>query len=202
MTGDCANNELISPNTTSCACPGDILTFICNIVGGGTTLWSGTSFMCDNDPDEIILRHTQFSSGTRGSCNDGAIQGESIGVENNCYSSRLLVNVSAGFNGKTVECVYSFQTSTTIGVVTLSVLTGLYNIICTYNGLPVHVFSLIFWLGLTLCLTLCQIKEAGFHTGGWGPWNFPPPSLILPPPRKFRKLCNYIVYNLQHVTTQ
>ena len=120
-----ANNTLQVPASISCACPGEVLTFLCNIIGGGTTLWSGTAFSCLSN--EILLRHSQFSEprGTSGSCNDGTITGRSIGVTDGCYTSELNVTVSTSLSNKTVQCIHDASTGPrTINVSTLIVATG------------------------------------------------------------------------------
>ena len=120
-----ASDALVPPSNVNCACPNEILTFTCNVIGGGITLWSGTAFSCTQN--EIFLRHSQFSepNGTSRSCNDGTITGRSIGVTNGCYSSELNVNISATFTNKTVQCIHDASTGPrTIGVSTLIVATG------------------------------------------------------------------------------
>lgn len=105
-------NHLELPNNSRCACVGDILTYKCTAIGGGATLWGGTTFNCPTLRNEILLRHSQFSSpeGTTGECNNGAIIGKSTGVENNCYTSQLNVTVSGSLNNKTVTCVHNSDT--------------------------------------------------------------------------------------------
>ena len=117
----------MAPSNTQCACPGDVLTFVCTIVGGGNTIWSGSAFNCSSTENEIILRHTQFASeGTFGDCSSGAIVSRSIGVEdNNCFVSQLNVTASTNFNRKTVVCGYSSNTGPIfIGNETLNVISG------------------------------------------------------------------------------
>ena len=124
MSNSVASNELLSP--TGAACPGDVLTYTCTVVGSGNTIWSGSAFDCDTKMNEIILRHSQFaSSGTSGNCNDGAIRTQSIGVvNNNCYFSQLNVTVTSDMNGKTIQCAHSSDRVVTVGVATLSIATG------------------------------------------------------------------------------
>ena len=119
-----ANDALQSPPNVNCTCPGEVLTFICSINGGGNTLWTGTAFSCNSN--EILLRHTQFSlqGGTSGSCNNGAISGWSIGVTDRCYSSELNVTVSPDLNGRTILCNHDGTSQRSIGASTLNVVTG------------------------------------------------------------------------------
>ena len=120
-----ANDALQSPPNVNCACPGEVLTFICNINGRGSTLWTGTAFSCNMN--EILLRHSQFSQpeGISMSCNNGAITGRSIGVTDGCYSSELDVTVSPNLNGRTILCNHDGTTQRNIGAATLNVVTGI-----------------------------------------------------------------------------
>ena len=115
------------PGNTSCACSGEVLTFGCTTVGPGQTIWRGTAFKCTGESNEIILRHSEFDSptGTSGTCNSGAIVGQSLRVENtNCYVSQLNITIQSLFNNKTVECVYSSDTENIIGQSRLRVVSG------------------------------------------------------------------------------
>ena len=107
------------------ACPGDVLTYTCTIIGGGSTIWSGSAFDCSSKSNEIILRHSQFASGMDGNCNGGAITARSLGVvDDTCYSSQLNLTFNLDLNNKTVQCAYSSETIESIGVATLSIATG------------------------------------------------------------------------------
>ena len=117
---------------TNCTCPTDILIYNCSAVGSGFTIWRGSAFDCPNiDGDSsIILRHSSFSSGTMGSCNDGAINGHSLGVSVNSlgsaiYTSQLMINLTSSSNviGRRVECVYRDVNGveTTIGSATIQI---------------------------------------------------------------------------------
>ena len=90
------------------ACPGDVLSYNCTVVGGIATVWRGTAFDCpETTNNEIILRHSRFSvaEGTFGSCSGGIIRGRSLGVQDSmCYISQVNVTVNSGHNGQTVEC--------------------------------------------------------------------------------------------------
>ena len=90
---------------TECICQGYNATFECSVVGPGSTVWRGSGFRdCTNN--RITLFHSQFTGGTVGICNDGAIVGRSIGVENDCYTSQLNVFVSSDVIGTSVFCSY------------------------------------------------------------------------------------------------
>ena len=116
-----ATNELASPPDTGCACTGSVLTYTCTAVGTGNTLWTGTAFDCATNG--IILRHERFtqSGGAVGECNGGPIQGRSIRVENNCYTSQIDVMVSDAFNNKTIQCIHNSGTG--INIIDTSVIT-------------------------------------------------------------------------------
>ena len=130
----------MSPVNIQCACVSDVLTFTCSIVGGGNTIWRGSAFNCPSTNNEIILRHSQFStqSGTSGSCNSGTIVGQSVGVEGTCFTSRLNVPISEGLNDRTVQCDYNNLNAgtTNIGSATLNVLGKV--ILSWFKGLIIH----------------------------------------------------------------
>ena len=111
--------HLVSASTSSTqviSCPGDVLTTECAIIGGGATAWLGTAFQCDSSHDEIILLHSQFGGpyNTIGSCNNGKIVAQALGVVNNSYISQLNVTVSPEFNNTTVKCWYDNGTTLTV----------------------------------------------------------------------------------------
>ena len=105
-----------------------MLTYICTACGPGSTLWKGTAFRCSSTQNEIILQHSRYNSsgGTTRYCNDRAIVGQSLRVENNeLYVSQLNVTISMDMNEKTIECAHTTAAGLrTIGVRTLSVLSG------------------------------------------------------------------------------
>ena len=92
-----AMNEFVIPGNAECAYPGSVLTYTCTAVCRGSTLWDGTAFDCDENG--ILLRHDQFTSGGIGQdCNNGAIVGQSLRAENDCYTSELNVTTSSDLN--------------------------------------------------------------------------------------------------------
>ena len=122
LSGICAKNELIA--TADCVCPGRNFTYECSVVGGRFTVWRGTviSGNC-----EVALFHSQFRDpgATSGKCNNGAVVGYNIGVENNCYTSKLDILISSGLNGSTVECIVDdVTTNTVINMSTLVITTS------------------------------------------------------------------------------
>ena len=96
------------------ACSGEVVNYTCTVVDTsgnppiGFTFWRGTSFNCPTSSNAISLAHSLFStSGATDTCTSGAITAESVSVVDNCYTSRLMVTVSVGLNGTTVECSLS-----------------------------------------------------------------------------------------------
>ena len=95
------------------ACPGEVVNYTCTVVDTsnppiGFSVWRGTAFNCPVSSNGIFLIHSLFNtSGVSGTCNNGAITAESVGVVDSCYTSRLMVTVSVALNGTTVECTLS-----------------------------------------------------------------------------------------------
>ena len=94
--------------------PGEVVNYTCTVVDTSnsptvSTFWRGTAFNCPGSANRISLGHSLFntSGGATGTCNGGAITAESVGVVDNCYTSRLMVTVSPALNGTTVECTLS-----------------------------------------------------------------------------------------------
>ena len=98
----------------------------CTVSGSGTTIWDGSAFRCPGD--RVILRHSQFKSGTSDSCNGGEIVGHSIGVVGNvCFTSQLNVTVGSNMDGETVSCTHNVDANTTVvGMHTIAITTGYY----------------------------------------------------------------------------
>ena len=114
--------SLLIPPNAGCPCPGDQLTFTCTVVGNGTTSWEGTAFNCT--AHRIVLRHARFASeGATGVCNNGAIVGQSLEVNENSYTSQLSVTVDSTLSNKTIACVHSGVS--TIGTVVLRIPEGI-----------------------------------------------------------------------------
>ena len=92
-------------------CPGEVVNYTCTIVdsaGIGSTFWRGSAFNRPTSSNVISLTHSLFSTtGASDTCTGGAITAESVNVVDNCYTSRLMVTVSVGLNGTTVECTLS-----------------------------------------------------------------------------------------------
>ena len=131
-------------STSICACPGDTLSFNCEVIGGdgGVTIWTGTAFDCHDRNDEIILLHGGFmsSNGTYSECNNGAIMARSLGVKGSNYTSQLTVSVTSDLNGKTIMCIYdSFPINKTILISTFDI-TGSYN----YNNIIIIIYTIAY----------------------------------------------------------
>ena len=119
-----------SESTSNCVCPGDTLTFNCEVIDGGDigiTIWTGTAFDCHDRNNEIALLHGSFKSpnGTYSECNNGAIVAQSLGVEGINYTSQLTVKITSDMKGKTIMCLYdNFPINKTILISTIN-LTGM-----------------------------------------------------------------------------
>ena len=92
-----------------CVCPGDKLIYRCTLQGSptGVTVWSGTTFSgCLHN--DIVLQHHQFTptGGSTGTCNNGAIVGQILGVQGNNYTSQVNVTITPETAGKTIMCSY------------------------------------------------------------------------------------------------
>jgi hypothetical protein len=87
-----------------CVCPGDAVIFTCSILGGAISFWSGTTLNCITN-GIITLRHTSdnFQPGAFNYCN-GDITSEIVGIEGDCYISRVNFTATAKFNSTSVDC--------------------------------------------------------------------------------------------------
>ena len=109
-----------------CACPGSMLTYECSVEGGSATVWQGSAFECSNSGDEIVLLHSRFTSGDHKTCNSGAIVGRSLRVEDNYYTSQLIVTVSPELIGRNISCAYDSDDNeeVTVGNTSIFMITG------------------------------------------------------------------------------
>ena len=113
-----------------CICNGSAATFECVVTGGDTTTWQGTALQNCSNGNNIILRHSQFSSEDEylinGTCGDtGLVFGRAISVVNNSYTSQLIITNFNQYNilyHHTVKCTSSNQGSLNSSTVIL--LTG------------------------------------------------------------------------------
>ena len=118
LSGSESSFELVT--ASECLCPGDNVTFECSVTREGTyvTVFQGSAFDCNSARNEIILLHSRFNrtGGTNNTCNNGAIVGQSLRVEDDHYTSQLCVRVIHDLVGKTIECIYDNGTvSETVG---------------------------------------------------------------------------------------
>ena len=101
---------------SECACPGRELRLECTVVGGFSTAWRGTAFDCPGQVDEILLRHSQFESGTALNCTNGIIMGRShnrtFDDPNSKFTSQLIIHLPSlnatnnRLEGETVQCIH------------------------------------------------------------------------------------------------
>ena len=128
-----AENDLHSDSAFSfelvtrseCLCPGETVTFECSVIGRGSTVFLGSAFDCKNSRNEIRLLHNRYNrtTGTNGTCNNGAIMGHSLRFEDNHYISQLHITVSYDLVG-TVECIHDNGTTTkTVGNYSIPLIT-------------------------------------------------------------------------------
>ncbi len=83
------NTILLGRNeiTNYCYDENETLMFVCSVEDSdhyAATVWSGTAFNCPSErsitDNQIFLRNFYYSSSAYGSCNDGALSAESVGV--------------------------------------------------------------------------------------------------------------------------
>jgi hypothetical protein len=116
----------------------------CTVSGNGATIWTGTAFDCSSINNEFTIFHsTNDTSEVPKYCSNGAIIGRTIGpAENDSYTSRITIQVSNEFNGKTAVCVHDDGTNfIEIGSAMLNITTRiiqLYTSIITYALILKH----------------------------------------------------------------
>ena len=114
----------LSSYSDGCYCPGKVVTYECTFAldggEGGSTIWRGGAFHCqDGSAMEISLLHYRYSlpEGVSQSCNDGAIVGRSVKVENDThthsYTSQLDVELTSDLLSTWIECAYDNSTEET-----------------------------------------------------------------------------------------
>ena len=109
-----SQNSLVE--THGCVCSGDRLSYKCSVVGVeprvGTTAWRGSALavLCSQGGGEIVLHHRSFNEGRN--CGNIVVRG--IQEDSGCYTSQLNVTVDPSLDNKTVECIYSNGTTTTV----------------------------------------------------------------------------------------
>ena len=108
------------PESDGYLCPGDMVIYECTVVGRTTTVWKGSvvDHLCQKSDYELRLIHNRYNSseGTRGSCGNGSILGRSVSVENNTYTSQLVVHLTSDTYSVTrysIECIHDDGLTTT-----------------------------------------------------------------------------------------
>lgn len=114
---------------SECSC---ILKYNCQVTGDGFTVWEGSAFECtliQSNPNRIVLSHSEFkTSGSRISCNGGAIQAYNLSFVDSNYTSQLSVNATPEFIGSTVNCGYRSAVSNDV--------TNLDSTVIEFSGMP------------------------------------------------------------------
>jgi hypothetical protein len=124
-----AGDDSLIPNGAACVCPGEEVTYTCSILGGGATLWSGSTLDCQ--PDGITLRHSgSFQPGTFTYCNGditSEIVGirEIVGIQGDCYISRLNFTAMAKFNSTSIDCSKQDPDISSVGNSTIFIIPGM-----------------------------------------------------------------------------
>ena len=121
---------------SDCVCPGHELRLECTVVGRAATIWRGSAFDCQtSNNNRIVLRHSQFESGTVGDCNNGRVIGRSINTTSDSdginYISQLIIQLdeSGTLEDRTVECYSSGIQLIVIGIHTIIACTrGITNV--------------------------------------------------------------------------
>ena len=130
ILGNAAGFELLHENNqSSCVCSGARLSLECTVSGGIGTVFHGDIFDCSRTSDEMVLLHSRFSltGGASSSCNNGAIQGQSVGIVNSTvYISRLHIDVRNKFINRRIYCSRDDGLTTSlIGNLTLPIFDAL-----------------------------------------------------------------------------
>jgi hypothetical protein len=80
----------------------------------------------------ILLQHHQYTptGGSTGICNNGAIVGQSLGVQGNNYTSQLNVTITPETAGKTIMCVYDTLTGQDSTIKFSTIILGTNHLFC------------------------------------------------------------------------
>ena len=89
------------------------MTFLCNTIGPGFTVFQGSALDCEETNHAIVLFHNRFDGprGANGTCNDGDIMGHIFRVKDSYYTSEINVTVSSSLIGKTIRCSHDNGTA-------------------------------------------------------------------------------------------
>ena len=99
---------------------------------GGATVWTGTAFNCPETEDELTILHINTFTDTYRGCNDGAIGGRGIRIEDDRYTSQVNITVDSYMDGRSVECFYERDMSKNlVGNSSIMIPSGI-----QYNNLP------------------------------------------------------------------
>ena len=92
-------------------------------------MWKGSAFNCRSSSDGITLLHSRYnlSGGTDDECNNGAIVGQSLRVEDNYYTSQLSVTITPDMTGRSITCIHDNGTATDI-IGWQTITTGIFSI--------------------------------------------------------------------------
>ena len=135
-----------SEGVNECICPSDKVTYNCTVQGNatGATVWNGAAFSgCPQN--EILLQHHQFTQtgGPTGTCNNGAIVGQSLGVQGNNYTSQLNVTITPKTAGRTITCAYDALTGQDTMITFSKIIPGINHPSCScMNNIFVNTLSL------------------------------------------------------------
>ena len=140
---DFTGNNSLTPSGTNCVCPDTLLTYTCNISGGGATVWRGTTLSCVRS--DVTVRHDSdnFVPGTFELCG-GAIIREIVGIEgDDCHITRLNFTAANQFNDTITECLIQDPEVTSVGRSTIFIIPGTYMYIWAwvYNIYPTLVYT-------------------------------------------------------------
>ena len=116
-------------SNSGCICPGHILTFECTVMRGVATVWRGSGFNCSSSSNNEILLLDSDSrlEESIARCNDGAISGQIVGIENGTYTSQLSITISSDMIGHNIVCAAG---ATIVGSFIISTpIAGLLNIV-------------------------------------------------------------------------
>ena len=108
---------------SGCSCPEYTLTYECTVKGGVATVWNGDAFDCVSSNNAITFLHLRFMSGDKPTtCNNGTIIGQTLGIEDNCYTSQVNVTVSPKLTGRNIKCIQDDL----VEALNVSMFTGIY----------------------------------------------------------------------------
>ena len=74
----------------------------------GATVWTGTAFDCPGTEDELNFLHINTFTDIYRGCNNGAIRGRGIRIEEDRYTSQVNITVAPYMDGRSVECFYEY----------------------------------------------------------------------------------------------